>query len=170
MAEFFQWLSNNPVVETILIVFLCILVLSIIVIYLVAFFQGRDISFFPPKIGQKPDKAKPLEPIEIRSEEAPKYDLTGIWKCDDDATYYVRQLGIRVFWCGELRPEKPKFCNVAYGSIYSDEVKLEWADIPKGANQHFGTLVLKIYDNGTRMIAISKKKFGGSTWVKVPLY
>ena len=27
-------------------------------IYLVAFFQGREISFSPPKIGAKPDKSK----------------------------------------------------------------------------------------------------------------
>ncbi len=158
--------------KTIFLVFLSALILSIILIYLVAFFQGRDISFFPPKIGQKPNKEKPLEPTPAATEthlgEISKYDLTGIWKCDDDALYYIRQLGIRVFWCGELRPEKPKFCNVAYGSIRSDEVTLEWADIPKGVNQHFGTLVLKVYDNGTRMVAISKKKFGGSTWAKMP--
>lgn len=63
MDEFFRWLSNNPVATTTLIVSFGVLVTSATLIYLVAFFQGREISFWPPKIGQRPSKSTPLEPV-----------------------------------------------------------------------------------------------------------
>lgn len=54
MSAFFDWLSKNPTATNILIWSFVILVISVAIIYLVAFFQGREISFWPPKIGQKP--------------------------------------------------------------------------------------------------------------------
>jgi response regulator RpfG family c-di-GMP phosphodiesterase len=54
MDEFFKWLITYPVATTVLIVVFVILVVSLLLIYLVAFFQGREISFIPPKIGAKP--------------------------------------------------------------------------------------------------------------------
>jgi len=58
MADFFNWLSNNPVATTTLIVSFGVLVTATTLIYVVAFFQGRSISFWPPKIGEKPNKSK----------------------------------------------------------------------------------------------------------------
>ncbi len=55
MSEFFIFLSSNPTVATVLVVFVCALIASATTIYLVAFFQGREISFWPPKIGPKPE-------------------------------------------------------------------------------------------------------------------
>jgi len=49
-AAFFQWLSSNSVATFILIAFLGVFV----AVYVVAFTQGREISFWPPKIGAKP--------------------------------------------------------------------------------------------------------------------
>jgi hypothetical protein len=54
MDAFFSWLSSNPVVANVLIVALGAVVLSVVLIYLVAFFQGREVSFWPPKLGKKP--------------------------------------------------------------------------------------------------------------------
>jgi len=53
MNDFFTWLfSNSPISNGVLIVLgLCLL--SIFAIYLIAFIQGREISFWPPKIGGK---------------------------------------------------------------------------------------------------------------------
>lgn len=48
MDELVKMVSQNPVFLTIL----GILILTVIIIYVVAFIQGRDISFWPPHIGQ----------------------------------------------------------------------------------------------------------------------
>lgn len=54
MEQFFNWLSATPIAGTILISIVVISVLVLIVTYLVAFYQGREISFWPPKLGAKP--------------------------------------------------------------------------------------------------------------------
>ena len=54
MAEFFKWLSNSPMTTVVFIVFIGALFISVTVLYIIAFFQGRAIFFWPPKIGQKP--------------------------------------------------------------------------------------------------------------------
>ena len=57
MSDFFRWLSSNTVAATTLIVFLSVVLTSTVLMYLVAFFQGRKISFWPPRIGAKPVQA-----------------------------------------------------------------------------------------------------------------
>ena len=54
MDDFFNWLSANPVATTILIVSFGVVITGTILIYVVAFIQGREILFWPPKIGQRP--------------------------------------------------------------------------------------------------------------------
>ena len=58
MAEFFNWLSSNPIATTTVIVSFGVVITATTIIYVVAFFQGRSISFWPPSIGERPDKAK----------------------------------------------------------------------------------------------------------------
>ena len=95
-------------------------------------------------------------------------NLTGVWQCDDGATYYVRQIGDRIFWCGESQPETPIFCNVASGLIAEQEVMLQWADVPKGVNQYFGAIILRVSIDGDQMEAIHKSgSFSGSLWNRV---
>lgn len=61
MTDFFNWLSSNPLATNTIIISFAGLILALVFIYVVAFFQGRDISFWPPKIGQQPDWAKRLK-------------------------------------------------------------------------------------------------------------
>lgn len=58
VSEFFKWLTGNPFVTGSLVVFLGV----VVALYVVAFLQGRSISFWPPKIGAKPDKPKTDQP------------------------------------------------------------------------------------------------------------
>jgi hypothetical protein len=58
MDTFLIWLSENPIVTTALIVTFIIIAISTILIFLLAFFQGREILFWPPKIGAKPEFPK----------------------------------------------------------------------------------------------------------------
>ena len=55
METFLNYLSANPIVANILLGVLVILLFSLILMYAIAFAQGREISFWPPKIGPKPN-------------------------------------------------------------------------------------------------------------------
>ena len=61
MDAFFGWLSNNPVASTAFILLLAVGGISASLIYLFAFFQGREISFWPARIGERPQKTKVVE-------------------------------------------------------------------------------------------------------------
>lgn len=73
MAELFKWLSSNPIATTVLIVAFGTIVTSVVSIYLVAFLQGRDVSFWPPKIGPKSGIKDTSKTDRISS------DLEGYW-------------------------------------------------------------------------------------------
>lgn len=172
MNQFFTWLSANPFATNIVIAAFGILAVAVTLIYVIAFFQGRDVSFWPPKIGHKPDKTnlKKTDASDIQEKQPVKskipFDLTGIWKCDDNATYYIQQVNDKIFWLGETQPEKPQFCNVAFGVISENEVHLQWADTPKGKYHYTGSLILQVFNNGTRIKVIQQKegRFTGLIW------
>lgn len=56
MNEFLKWLSTIPAVATLVVISVSFFLVSITLIYLVAFLQGREISFWPPKIGERPPR------------------------------------------------------------------------------------------------------------------
>lgn len=58
MSEFFKWLSTNQIAASTIIIAFGLLIVSIVLIYIIAFFQGRGIAFWPPKIGAKPKNGK----------------------------------------------------------------------------------------------------------------
>jgi hypothetical protein len=58
MSEFFKWLSSNPTATTTVIFSFGFIVISIGLIFLIAFFQGREISVWPPKIGAKSNQGR----------------------------------------------------------------------------------------------------------------
>lgn len=102
MNEFFLWLSKNPIATYIIIAALGLLVLVIIILYLTAFIQGRSISFWPPKIGGKPDQESKLNKIDTKkmlvqeTETGITYliDRHGLRRPinDVDTAYYLRQV------------------------------------------------------------------------------
>jgi hypothetical protein len=53
MNDFLVWLSSNSAASTSIAIAIVALVIVFIFLYVIAFFQGREISFWPPKIGQK---------------------------------------------------------------------------------------------------------------------
>jgi serine/threonine-protein kinase len=56
MQDFFQWLSGSSVATGVVVAAFGVLVLAVIALYLLAFLQGRDVSFWPPKIGPRPSR------------------------------------------------------------------------------------------------------------------
>ena len=93
-------------------------------------------------------------------------NLTGPWKGNDGGKYYIRQLGNNVWWFGEQSPTNPGWSNVARGVLNGNELRLEWADVPKGRIMGSGNLVLKV-ESPSRIVATSKTGgFGGSIWTR----
>jgi len=58
-------LFKSPVIALTVASALAILVLTIVIIYVVAFLQGRSISFWPPNIGSKPSKGITAQEIPL---------------------------------------------------------------------------------------------------------
>lgn len=57
MADFFKWLSKNPFATRIMLVAMSIMLVAIclvVIFFVVAFLQGREVIIWPPKIGPKP--------------------------------------------------------------------------------------------------------------------
>jgi hypothetical protein len=78
MDQLFTWLLSDPTATTILLVSFGILVVALPLIYVIAFFQGRSLSFWPPKIGEKSEKAE--EAARSEKENARKtVAQDGIW-------------------------------------------------------------------------------------------
>lgn len=77
MTEFLKWLSGNSIATTIVMISFGIVVISVTLIYVVAFFQGREISFWPPKIGQRPDR-------KISGKNPNETDTSNMFKIDRD--------------------------------------------------------------------------------------
>ena len=53
MADILQFLAKNPEIATATIITISFVVISIALMFIVAFFQGREVTFWPPKIGSK---------------------------------------------------------------------------------------------------------------------
>jgi hypothetical protein len=56
MADFFEWLSGGSAPAIALTVLTVALVALILLIVGAAFVQGREVSFWPPRVGEKPDR------------------------------------------------------------------------------------------------------------------
>jgi predicted small lipoprotein YifL len=90
-------------------------------------------------------------------------DLTGTWAGDDSGVYYLRQLGDQVWWLGmsglggPLVDRGTDWTNVYHGTLKGDTVTGTYADVPGGAIQDKGPVVMKL----------TKTSDGGITLVNV---
>lgn len=58
MTDLFAWLLSDSLISVVVAAGLGLLLLTIIVLYVVSFIQGREISFWPPKVSSKPETAR----------------------------------------------------------------------------------------------------------------
>jgi hypothetical protein len=94
-------------------------------------------------------------------------DLTGKWSCDDDGTYYLRQIGSTIYWYGERTATSPQWSNVFVGQIQGNVVSGSWADVPKGQASANGEMRFQISADGNSFDCVYKTGgFGGSHWNK----
>lgn len=90
-------------------------------------------------------------------------DLTGIWKCNDGGTYFVRQNGDDLWWVGE-HPER-KWVNLFKGTITDETLAGEWVDLPKGKARGYGSISLNIESN-KMVLSTPGADFEGTEWKK----
>ena len=93
-------------------------------------------------------------------------DLTGYWKSDSGAIYFVRQVGDKVWWSMD---GLPGVRNAFLGSIGGDTLTGTWADLPGGTaiETGTGTLVLKIESNDKLTKVSATSYYGDSTLVRI---
>jgi hypothetical protein len=94
-------------------------------------------------------------------------DLTGTWYGDDGGTYYLRQLGARLFWYGERSDTNPPWSNVLIGTLGGQTIEGHWVDVPKGRTGGKGEMQLRVGAGDNTLDAARKTGgFGGSHWTR----
>jgi hypothetical protein len=98
-------------------------------------------------------------------------DLTGEWRANDGGTYWIRQIGTRVWWTGFSGSANTttmglSFSNVFYGRISGSTIIGSWADVPRGATRSNGTLTLLIRGTANPILVRTDATggFGASIW------
>jgi hypothetical protein len=76
MDKILMWLSSNPIALYIVALLLSLSLLVIIILYVIAFVQGRSISFWPPRIGEESNEPKEKEYKKIAKKGR---DISIIW-------------------------------------------------------------------------------------------
>jgi serine/threonine protein kinase len=72
VTDILKALFSNSAALTVFLVAVCLFVLAVIAIYVLAFWQGRSLSFWPPNIGAKPQPERPSKrPDASRSIQSP---------------------------------------------------------------------------------------------------
>jgi hypothetical protein len=99
------------------------------------------------------------------------FDLTGIWRANDGGTYWIRQIGSRVWWAGFSGSPTTtsmglSFSNVFLGTLSTtgSSIKGSWADVPRGATTGSGSLTLSIKSVNTFVRSYASGGFGASIW------
>jgi hypothetical protein len=111
-------------------------------------------------------------------------NLSGTWVANDGGTYWLHQVGNCLWWSGfSGQPDTPTmgkdFANVYVGRVGKNatsgapEVVGYWADVPRGATNNFGSMVLgglKFDATGTIVSFVKVRgvgAFGGSAWKRI---
>jgi len=126
LDKFFEWLANNPFATNVLIAAFGVLVISVTAIYIIAFLQGREISFWPPKIGAKSEKSKSGKVERAKDAHQPEFGP-------------IIQSGVRLI--------------AASGNSYTIETNLcsgATATLFRAENSSQETVIVKVYWRGLR--------------------
>lgn len=90
-------------------------------------------------------------------------NLTGTWRCDNEARYAFRQIGDVFWWQGSSASDN--WSNLAHGKIKSQFIYIENADVPDGRT--YGDLVLKIVTDDEIWAVSGTENHRGSVWQRV---
>lgn len=124
----------------------------------------KKLAFLEAPKNESPDKSI-KETVEERQKEIKS--LSGIWKCNDGGTYYVKTEGDEVYWVGESGDGGKSWSNLFIGKNEAGQIQGKWLDFPKGKNRLKGNLVLKPAEDYMSLRYINGTGgFGGRYWEK----
>lgn len=97
--------------------------------------------------------------------------LTGIWGGDDLGTYYLRQVGNRLWWLG-TSPDRGRFFATVFAGLVTPNgtgivVRGEYADVPMGTAQGAGRLNLRSTDLVTLHAVDDSGGYRARRWEKI---
>lgn len=93
-------------------------------------------------------------------------NFTGLWRCNDRGSYFIRQVGNEIWWYGQSGDGGKSWSNVFHGQIRGNKVIGKWADVPYGRTQNFGEIILEIIGAGKLVTTKRTGGFGGSEWYR----
>jgi hypothetical protein len=105
-------------------------------------------------------------------------ELTGAWQGNDGGVYYIRHVGVCVWWFGTeieaIDPGvtgQPGFANVASGRLNGSLLEVEWADVPVGSVMGGGGLTF-VYDVANDQLLLTEQRgdwipFGGTVLTRI---
>ncbi len=94
--------------------------------------------------------------------------INRVFKGSDNALYYVREIGSKVYWFGET--SNGGFANVFSGTRSGNNVVGKWADVPKGGAKNNGTLRFRVSTSGKKLTRTNQTGgFGCNTWTSTSL-
>lgn len=91
-------------------------------------------------------------------------NFTGLWRCDDGGSYFIRQVGNEIWWYGRGGDAGKSWSNVFHGQIKGNKVIGKWANVPYGRAQSSGEIILEIIGAGKLVTTKKTGGFGGSEW------
>ena len=121
---------------------------------------GTQSGSTPTKPESKPDNPVTTAPKPT----TPVSNLSGVYKCNDGGTYYVRQNGNNLWWYGESG-DGVGWTNIFKGTIRGNDINGNWVDVPKGNNQGAGVMILRA-SNGKFISTYKTGGFSGSEWTR----
>jgi hypothetical protein len=100
----------------------------------------------------------------------PAPDYSGIWEADDGGWYFLRQIGLDLWWVGvsdfaHLCPGS-EFCNVYHASVSGLDIDGDWSDVPRGATSNSGRLTLAVVNDDTLSKVSDTGGFGANNWYR----
>lgn len=101
-----------------------------------------------------------------------RQSLTGIWRGDDGAIYYIHQPVAGntspIYWLGTSAGGGATFANVFVGDLRPDGlIDGKWGDVPLGQTLSHGRLRLRVEPGGTMLTAVQKTGgFAATVWNK----
>ena len=96
-------------------------------------------------------------------------DLTGDWRASTGENFYIRQVNSTVWSYGESIPTNGNWTSVAYGTLESNNVSLDWTDVPKGNASLMGTLKLNVTSDNELKVIDQTGGWGGKEWKQIKL-
>lgn len=128
-------------------------------------YQGSG-GFGPPPSRNYERREGPIVPKYNGGFQRWRFDMTGVWSCNDGGTYYIRQLGNNLWWYGES--SNGQWSNIFHGALDGDWLEGLWLDVPKGRDRDNGAMRLHIDSiNEFHRESKSGDDFGGSQWRRI---